>query len=32
MTRELTGREVVLVTRQLEIGDGRKVTPVFDKW
>ncbi len=32
VTRELTGREVVLVTRQLEIGDGRKVTPVFDKW
>lgn len=32
VTRELTGNEVVLVTRQLEIGEGRKVTPVFDKW
>jgi multidrug resistance efflux pump len=32
VTRELTGDEVILVTRQLEIGDGRKVTPVFDNW
>ncbi len=32
VTRELTGTEVVVVTRQLEIGERRKVTPVFDKW
>ena len=32
VTRELTGDEVIVVTRQLEIGEGRKVTPVFDKW
>ena len=32
VTRELTGNEVIVVTRQLEIGEGRKVTPVFDKW
>jgi multidrug resistance efflux pump len=29
VTRELTGREVVVVSRQLEVGDGRRVTPVF---
>ena len=32
VTRELTGNEVVVVSRQLEVGEGRKVTPVFDKW
>ncbi len=32
VTRELTGTEVIVVTRQLEIGEGRKVAPVFDKW
>lgn len=32
VTRELTGNEVIVATRQLEVGEGRKVTPVFDKW
>jgi hypothetical protein len=31
-TRELTGDEVVVVSRQLEVGPGAKVNPVFDKW
>ncbi|HEY1192503.1 MAG TPA: HlyD family efflux transporter periplasmic adaptor subunit, partial [Gemmata sp.] len=31
VTRELTGKEVIVAARQLEIGEGRKVTPVFDK-
>lgn len=31
VTRELTGNEVVVVARQLEVGEGQKVTPVFDK-
>lgn len=31
VTRELTGNEVIVATRQLEIGENRKVTPVFDK-
>ncbi|MBN9122340.1 MAG: efflux RND transporter periplasmic adaptor subunit [Planctomycetes bacterium] len=31
VTRELTGAEVVVATRQLEIGDGKRVTPVFEK-
>ena len=30
VTRELTGGEVVVVSRQLEVGDGRRVTPVFE--
>lgn len=29
-TRELTGREVIVVSRQLEVGDGRRVAPVFE--
>ena len=31
VTRELTGNEVIVTARQLEVGEGRKVTPVFDK-
>ncbi len=31
VTRELTGAEVVVVTRQLEVGENARVTPVFDK-
>lgn len=31
-TRELTGNEVVVVSRQLEVGEGTAVKPVFDKW
>jgi len=30
--RELTGKEVVVTTRQLEVGEGSRVTPVFEKW
>ncbi len=30
--RELTGNEVIVVTRQLEVGEGTRVTPVFEKW
>ncbi len=30
VTRELTGHEVVVVSRQLEVGDGRRVSPVFE--
>lgn len=32
VTRELTGNEVIVATRQLEVGAGRKVAPVIDKW
>jgi multidrug efflux pump subunit AcrA (membrane-fusion protein) len=32
VTRELTGNEVIVATRQLEVGEGTRVTPVFDKW
>jgi len=32
MTRELTGNEVIVVSRQLEVGEGQSVTPVFEKW
>jgi multidrug resistance efflux pump len=32
VTRELTGDEVVVATRQLEVGEGMRVTPVFDEW
>jgi multidrug resistance efflux pump len=31
VTRELTGKEVIVTTRQLEVGEGRRVTPVFEK-
>ena len=31
VTRELTGNEVIVTTRQLEVGEGRQVTPVFEK-
>lgn len=30
-TRELTGNEVIVAARQLEVGDGKRVTPVFEK-
>jgi hypothetical protein len=30
-TRELTGNEVIVATRQLEVGEGARVNPVFDK-
>jgi hypothetical protein len=30
--RELTGNEVVVTARQLEVGDGERVTPVFQSW
>jgi hypothetical protein len=32
VTRELTGNEVIVSTRQIEIGEGTRVTPVFDNW
>lgn len=32
VTRALTGDEVVVVARQLEVGPGARVSPVFDKW
>jgi len=32
VTRELTGREVIVVARQLEVGEGTRVTPVFENW
>jgi hypothetical protein len=31
VTRELTGKEVIVASRQLEVGEGRRVTPVFEK-
>lgn len=30
-TRELRGNEVIVAARQLEVGDGKRVTPVFEK-
>jgi len=30
--RELTGDEVIVVSRQLEVGEGQSVKPVFEKW
>lgn len=32
VTRELTGSEVIVATRQVEIGEGQRVQPVFEKW
>jgi multidrug resistance efflux pump len=32
VTRELTGNEVVVAARQVEIGDGQQVQPVFEAW
>jgi multidrug resistance efflux pump len=32
VTRELTGTEVIVSTRQLEVGEGTRVTPVFESW
>ncbi|MBA4187316.1 MAG: hypothetical protein C0467_04775 [Planctomycetaceae bacterium] len=32
LIRELTGNEVIVATRQLEVGEARKVTPVSEKW
>lgn len=31
VTRELTGSEVLVAARQLEVGDGKRVAPVFEK-
>jgi hypothetical protein len=31
-TRDLTGKEVVVATRQQEIGSGQRVDPVFEAW
>lgn len=31
-TKELTGNEVIVAARQLEVGEGTRVTPVFEKW
>lgn len=30
--RELTGNEVIVLTRQLEVGEGQRVNPVLEKW
>lgn len=32
VTKELTGNEVVVAARQLEVGEGVRVTPVFENW
>ena len=32
LIQELTGNEVIVSTRQLEVGEARKVTPVSEKW
>ena len=32
VTRELTGNEVIVVSRQLEVGEGQRVTPVPENW
>jgi hypothetical protein len=32
VTRELTGNEVIVSTRQLEVGDGQKVEAVVESW
>lgn len=32
VTRELTGAEVIVATRQLEVGEGTKVAPVVQPW
>lgn len=32
VTRELTGREVIVLARQLEVGEGTRVAPVFENW
>jgi membrane fusion protein (multidrug efflux system) len=32
VTKELTGAEVVVVNRQLELGEGARVVPVFQEW
>ncbi|WP_439628338.1 efflux RND transporter periplasmic adaptor subunit [Gemmata sp.] len=32
LLQELTGTEVVVATRQLEVGEGRRVAPVAEKW
>lgn len=32
VSRELTGSEVIVATRQLEVGEGTRVTPVFENW
>jgi multidrug resistance efflux pump len=32
VTQELTGNEVIVAGRQLEVGEGARVTPVLNKW
>lgn len=32
VTKELTGNEVVVTTRQQEVGEGTRVNPVFQNW
>jgi multidrug resistance efflux pump len=32
VTRELTGAEVIVAARQLEVGEGTRVSPVFENW
>jgi HlyD family secretion protein len=32
VTRELTGNEVIVVSRQLEVGEGARVAPVNEQW
>jgi hypothetical protein len=32
VTRELTGNEVIVAGRQLEVGEGARVTPVLNNW
>jgi hypothetical protein len=32
VTRELTGNEVIVATRQAEVGEGQRVVPMFETW
>jgi hypothetical protein len=32
LTKELTGNEVIVSARQVEVGETRRVTPVFENW
>jgi multidrug efflux pump subunit AcrA (membrane-fusion protein) len=32
VTRELTGKEVIVSARQQEVGEGQRVEPVFEEW
>lgn len=31
-TRELTGQELIVLNRQLEVGEGRRVQPIVEDW